>query len=92
MEKIKFLLSNLWEFLRPFICQLMSQAGLILAQAAMTAVTAVATSMAEADGAAKRQEAFGMIEDELKRAGVEMAASTINAAIEAAVVKLKERL
>lgn len=91
MEKIKFIMSKLWMFLRPFICQLMSQGGAILAETAMTAVSAVALSMQEADGEAKRRQAFEIIQTELTKKGVQMATSIINAALEAAVVSLKEK-
>lgn len=90
MEKIKFILSGLWEFLRPFICRLMSQGGMILAQTAMSAVSAVALSMQESDGESKRIQAFEIIKHELAKQGIDMATSVINAALEAAVVKMKE--
>lgn len=90
MEKIRFLMSGVWEFLRPFAYQLMTQGGRILAQAAMTAVTAVAVSMQDQDGAAKRKAAFEMIQADLAKQGVSLAASLINAAIEAAVLKMKD--
>lgn len=89
MEKLRFILSSLWSFLAPFIRQLMSDSGILLAQAAMSAVSAVASTMNDASGEAKRNQAFNLILSDLTKLGIEMAASTINAAIEAAVVKLK---
>ena len=89
MEKIKFIMSGLWTFLRPFIFQLMTQGGQLLAQVAMEAVTEVEQSMRSADGAQKRAQAFDSIQSELKRSGVKIAASVVNAAIEAAVVAIK---
>ena len=89
MEKIKFIMSGLWTFLRPFIFQLMTQGGQLLAQVAMEAVTEVEQSMQSADGAQKRSQAFDNIQSELKHSGVKIAASVVNAAIEAAVVAIK---
>lgn len=89
MERLRFIMSQIWDFLRPFILQMMSQAGQVLAQSAMAAVAAVAVSMQEADGEAKRRQAFDLIQADLTKAGIQIAASTINAAIEAAVVKMK---
>jgi len=90
MEIITLFFSSLWVFLRPFILQLLTEGGILLAKYAMEAVTKVASTMSEADGAAKRDEAFKIIADQLAKEGVQIATSTINAAIEAAVVKLKD--
>lgn len=87
-EKLKFIMSQVWEFLAPFIRQMMTDAGPILIQTALQAVAAVELSMQSEGGAAKRAAAFDMIKDELTRAGISLATATINAAIEAAVVKL----
>jgi len=88
-EKIKFIMSKLWWFLAPFIRQLMTGAGMLLADAAMMAVSSVQTSMSGADGAQKRQKAFDQIKTELSLNGIQLAANVINAAIETAVLKLK---
>lgn len=87
-EKIKFIMGPVWDFLAPLIRQLMSAIGPILANAAMTAVTAVEVSMQQSGGEAKRAEAFECIKADLASQGISLAASLINAAIEAAVVKL----
>ena len=89
-EKMKFILSQAWDFLAPFIRQMMTAAGPILMNAALTAVTQTTASMQTADGAAKRAAAFDMIKDDLEQQGLALATSTINAAIEAAVLKLKD--
>jgi len=88
-EKMKFILSELWSFLQPLIRHLLSDAGTILAQAAMAAVTAVAAEMSGASNEEKRQAAFEKILDDLKTSGIQLGASVINAALEAAVVKMK---
>lgn len=89
-EKIRFFMSEIWTFIKPFVKQLLTDSGKILARSAMTAVTAVAVSMTDADGSEKRKAAFDIILDDLKSQGIELATSTINAALEAAVVKLKD--
>lgn len=88
-EKIKFILSRAWDFLAPFIRLLLTQAGVLLMETAMEAVAAVQQTMADSDGAAKREAAFQMIKGDLTKKGVDLAASVINLAIEAAVTKLK---
>lgn len=90
---IKLYLSTVWTFLRPFALMLMSRAGQALAAAALRAVTIVAETYGDADGESKRQAAFEMIVDDLRRRGVaigtEVTASMINAALETAVQKIK---
>lgn len=88
-DKIKFFLSDTWIFLKPFVMQMLSDSGRVLARSALQAVTAVARNMLGADNDAKRQAAFDMILQDMKTAGIDIATSTINAALEAAVVKLK---
>ncbi|MGD9687242.1 MAG: phage holin, LLH family [Desulfobacter sp.] len=89
VEKIKFILSQAWEFLAPFIRILLTKAGVLLAETAMTVVQEVETSLTASDGAAKRAAAFEMIQQELKGKGIELAANVIYMAIEAAVSKIK---
>lgn len=88
-EKIKFFLSDVWVFLQPFVEQLLSDSGKVLARAALSAVTAVAQNMIGSTNEEKRQAAFEMILDDLKVSGIEIGTSVINAALEAAVVKMK---
>jgi hypothetical protein len=90
-EKMKFIMGQMWEFLAPFIRQMMTTAGPILADAAIRAVTSVEVSMQSAGGSEKRAAAFDAIKDDLAQKGLSLAASTINAAIEAAVVKLASK-
>ena len=92
-EKVKLLASSVWDFIAPFVKIFLTKAGQLLAKSAIMAVQAVAISMEEASGSDKRDAAFGLIVDDLKRQGVvigaEITTSLINAAIEAAVQKLK---
>jgi len=81
--------SEAWNFLRPFILVLLSQGGKILMSAALEAVQAAST-MTGATGAQKRDAAFEIVKSKLAGAGMEMATSVINSAIEAAVLKIKE--
>ncbi len=90
MIKIQFIMSQMWEFLKPFILVLMSKIGPVLAEAAISAVTAAAAS--SLGSSAKHDYAFNAIVDDLKQHGIEIGTSVINLAIEAAVAKMKERL
>jgi hypothetical protein len=88
--KIQFIMSQMWEFLKPFILVLMSKIGPALADAAMHAVTAAAASAL--DSSAKRDYAFDVIVEELKQQGIETATSVIYLAIETAVAKVKDSI
>ncbi len=86
-EKVKFIMSQLWEFLKPFIKILMSEFGQALADAAMKAVLfASSQDMSNSD---KRDTAFKMIMEDLKTKGISVSSSVIYTAIEVAVQKLK---
>jgi len=88
-QKLKFILSEAWAFLLPFIKILLAQSGRLLMAAALEAVQAAST-MKGASGADKRAAAFEIVKAKLASQGVEMAASVINSAIEAAVLKIRE--
>lgn len=88
-EKMKIVFSGIWDFLAPFVKIFLSSAGVILAEVAMKAVTEIALTMSDADGDAKRKEALKRIQAELIGRGIVLGVSVINAAIEAAVQKLK---
>lgn len=89
MVKFKFMMSSIWLFLLPFVQILLTKGGLILATVAMQAVQIVAESMKDEDGTDKKEAAFDIIKKELTEQGIDLASSVINAAIEAAVLKLK---
>lgn len=91
IERIKFLASGMWDFLRPLIRVFLSSIGPILAQAASAAVqveAAKAISSAE-----KKDSAYSAIVVDLEKQGfkygADFTASMVNAAIEAAVQGLK---
>lgn len=88
-EKFKFVMSQAYEFLKPFIMILMSQAGQLLMETSLDVVRAL-ESMPAATGAEKKAAAFEVIREKMTSAGFELAARTINQAIEAAVAKVKE--
>lgn len=89
MVKFKFMMSSIWAFLLPFVQILLTKGGIILASVAMEAVALVAESMKDAEGTEKKDVAFEIIKEKLKDQGIDLASSVINAAIEAAVLKLK---
>jgi hypothetical protein len=81
------MLSEVWSFLLPFIKILMSQAGRVLATSALKAVTIMASRELNSD--AKRAAAVQLVKVDLANAGLDLATSAINAAIEAAYLKFK---
>ena len=91
VEKLKLFTSNIWTFLEPFIETLLSSAGQALANAAITAVTSVAQDPGLLTDDAKRQAAFQAIVKDLAGKGIQMGVSTINAALETAVLKMKAK-
>ena len=89
-DRVKLITSSVWTFLRPMVLLFLSQSGQILANAAMSAVAATAESYgAGANGSDKRDAAYRLIVADLQRQGIQLGASAINMAIEAAVQKLK---
>lgn len=92
-EKCKFVFSNLWDFLAPFIKLFLTKAGPVLATAALSAVKVLAESQAGLTNSQKRNAAYNIIVDDLQRQGVaigvDVTGSMVNAAIEAAVQKVK---
>jgi len=89
---LKAVSSGAWNFILPFIQVLLTQAGQVLAQTAMDTVKQVAINYSSAPGAEKKIIAFNLITDSLAKQGIQMGASIINMAIEAAVQKIKRRL
>lgn len=89
-EKIKFIMSKIFELLLPFIKRMTTDAGVFALELAIKYVPEIALTMKDADGAAKRAEVFRLIKEAAKAKGIEMADSIINGAIEAAVAKLKQ--
>ena len=91
MDKIKFFFSGAYDFLKPFIKILLTRGGVILMMAAKETVAALAENMKDAEGTEKQKVALNLISTRLKNEGIDMATAAINQAIEAAVLKLKER-
>lgn len=87
-EKIKIMSSNVWSFVLPFVRQMLKDSGPILMDIAMAAVLQVASGTSNLE---KRQKAFEIIKTELMKKGIVFGESMINAAIEIAVVKSKEK-
>ncbi len=87
--RLKFAFSKVWDFLLPFIKNFMSEAGALLAETALEIIAEIQNEMAGASSDEKRAEAFKRIEAKLKEKGIALGASVINAAIEAAVQKIK---
>jgi len=93
MDKLKIIFSWVWGFVAPFLKQMLSQYGPILAAAALEAVKITANNMSGATDAQKRDYAYGLIVQNLKAKGVEVGVNVgtamVNAALEMAVLKLK---
>lgn len=92
-QKVKIVCSSIWEFVEPFVKIFLTKAGPLLAAAATQAVTSAALQLTDAEGSNKKEYAFALIVEDLKRQGIvlgaEVSTSMVNAAIEAAVAKLK---
>ena len=92
LEKLKFVASGMWVFLRPLIMLFMSKMGPVLAAAAMSAVKATADNLTGATNEEKRNNAYKLIVADLEKqsiqVGTDVAVSAVNAAIEAAYQKL----
>lgn len=87
--KLQVFFSASWVVIYPFVKQFMSEAGAMALSMAPSVVAVIEDTMGDADGAAKRAEAFSRIEAALMAQGVKIAANIIYGAIEAAVAKLK---
>ena len=88
-ERLKFVASGVFDFLLPFIKQLITDEGKMLIQVTIQAVTTAATTMPNATGAEKRDAVFAMIVTKMASSGYQIATSVINSAIETAVLKIK---
>lgn len=90
--KFKIFFGKVGNFVMPFVKIFISSAGQIVGQVALDAVTQIAKDpgMLGSGGLAKRQAAFEKIKAELSAKGMVVATNVINAAIEAALIKIKE--
>ena len=88
-EKIKIVMSAIFNELIPFFKQFLSEYGTIVLQIAGTVVMDLATSKLSSEQ--KREAAFVAIKEELIKKGIEVGSRVINSAIEAQVAKLKAK-
>lgn len=86
-DKFKVFLSNVEDFLMPFIKQFLTTEGPIVLAAAEKAVLALAAQ--SMPGAQKQTAAFQAIVTDLQAQGITAATSVINGAIEASVAKIQ---
>ena len=89
MLLLKLYLGKMWVFLRPVLMIFLSEAGRALSVAASQAVLAIAERQLTGDKE-RRDAAFDLIKEDLRRQGVVATASAINLAIESAVQGLKQ--
>ena len=93
MERVKFIWSWLWAFLKPFIRTFLTEVGRAVLMSARSAVL-VAGSMPEGTSNEKRRKAaFAAIERDMKNIGYDIGfqvtESMINSAIEVALLGVK---
>jgi len=89
-EKLKLIMTQVFDFLLPFISRFLTEAGQFALMAAFKYVPVIAMTMTGKDGDEKRKEVFRLIMEEAKAKGIELSTSLVNAAIEAAVAKFKK--
>jgi hypothetical protein len=93
--KIKLITSNIWTFIEPTVRWLGSKTGMILTNAAMTAIKQVAANpeIVKKGNLAMRQAAFDIIvtvaKQEGKQLGIDFLEHQVNKAIEDAVFNNK---
>mgnify|MGYP001301375835 CR=1 FL=1 len=86
-EWLKIIFGAIGTFLVPLIKRFFVDGAIALAEAATEVVQILSST--EMSGEDKRKEAFRLIVERLKAKGITLSTSLINAAIEAAVAKLK---
>lgn len=84
LDKLKFLISGAWEFLKPIIILFATETGKQLAAIAIAAVKSAA-AQSNLSGREKRDYAFQQIKSDMPKLGE----SAINLAIEVAVQRMK---
>ena len=87
-KKITMFFKDAEEFCIPFIKQFATAVGPIVLAAAEQAVLVYAEQ--QMSGTDKKNAAYNDIVDNLKKQGIQVGASIVNSAIEAAVARLKE--
>ena len=90
-ENFKIISSKVFQFFLPLIQKFLQEGGPIILSLAFEIIPVIAMTHKGADGDAKRKEAFRQISERAKAQGIVISSSLINAAIELAVAKLKEK-
>ncbi len=87
MIQLKLFFNRVGKILKPFLLMLLSKTGQLVLTLAVEVVKDLATQ--DLSSSDKREMAFNQIEEKLKGKGMEVQASLINGAIEAAVQYIK---
>ena len=90
-DNLKIMFSKIFEFFLPLIKKFLAEGGPIILALAFEIIPVIAMTHKNAEGDAKRKEAFRQISERAKAQGIVISSSLINAAIELAVAKLKEK-
>ena len=85
---LKAVSSGVWEFVLPYIKELLTESGRILMEVALDVVKQVAVNNANLPGTEKKAIAFDSILAQLQSKGIDVAARKINKAIENALDKV----
>jgi hypothetical protein len=83
----RLLTSSVWDFIRPLLSQLLTEQGRMLVRLARDAVDLMEET--ELSGAEKREGAISMVRAALSEMGLHLRSHLVNAAIEAAVARLR---
>jgi hypothetical protein len=89
MTRLSFVMSWAWEYLKPLVERLLSAHGRELAAASIEAVRILEAE--DAPGIEKLRMATEMIRGHLKRIGIEFATSEIQAAVHAALLRVRSQ-
>lgn len=93
-NKIKLILGEVWDFIKPFVLQLATEAGKIVQQVAIQTVAQVAADIsAGKDVGDVKQYALDIAKEKLMteglQVGVDVATSFVNTTVELALQKAK---
>ena len=86
-EKLKFIFSNIWDFLLPKLKLLLSKSGVVIIDIALMAVKTAAAS--DLSSEQKRQLAVSYAKNQLSTKGIEIGTSMLNSLIEDAYQKIR---
>ena len=88
MSRLSFLMSWAWDFLRPTVQRLLSTHGRALADAAIEAVR-IMEGEPDLPGKVKLEHATAMVLERLRQIGADFAKAEIQAAIHAALLRIR---